>query len=54
VTVRELIEMLRHLPPEAELMSKPIGKDGKIIVVVEGYELDPIFQITTRGPEKPQ
>lgn len=54
MTVAELIEKLREYPIDSELDCRMVAgaalmpTDGKIILVVEGHELDPVCQI--KGP----
>lgn len=54
MTVAELIEKLREYPMDLELYHRTVGgaalapADGKIILVVDGYELDPVCQM--KGP----
>lgn len=45
MTVGELMAKLRQYPADVEIMSKPLGAEGKIVVFVEGNSLDPIFHI---------
>jgi hypothetical protein len=47
MVVKELIEKLREYPADATLDAREVGV-GKIILVVDGRELDPVFQI--KGP----
>lgn len=43
--VAELIEKLQRLPSTSKLeMRLAGGDDGKMIMVAEGHELDPLFQ----------
>jgi hypothetical protein len=49
MTVAELIEKLREYPMDAELGCRDVSASHpKLILVVSGHELDPVFQFT--GP----
>jgi hypothetical protein len=48
MTVAELIEKLQVLPEHLELKWKEVGKEGKIVMIAEGHELDPICQFKPR------
>lgn len=44
MTTKELIEKLRDYPADADVYLRTAGKEGKMILVVDGHELDPVFQ----------
>ena len=45
MTVKDLIEKLQEYPINSNLDVRLVGGGKKIILVVDGHELDPIFQI---------
>lgn len=45
MTVNDLIEKLKKYPLDAELDCRSVGGGDKLVLIVEGYALDPVIQI---------